>query len=196
MSLNWELSRVFPGDGLWLWVWVKCCSHVMDTLSTRLNGWDNACQTSTKPTRVSAPYSSCIWETVIIQVTLMKFSWVIGRDSPFSHLFPHVIIYSITWNDSSIFLIYSLCGWNYSHFGHWGLCWLLGPVFFELLTNFPTLWKALGGTSGSILYTLLVPGLDSTLGTEEKLETNVWKNRHDFKCQKVGLNSKNLKKNN
>lgn len=80
----------------------------------------------------------------------------------------------IRYNDSSIFLIYSFCGWNYTHFGHWGLCWLLGPVFFELLTNFPTLWKALGGTSGSILYTLLVPGLDSTLGTEEKLETNVW----------------------
>lgn len=24
--------------------------------------------------------------------------------------------------------IYSFCNWNYFHFDHWGLCWLLGPV--------------------------------------------------------------------
>lgn len=132
-----------------------------------------------------------IWETVTIQVTLMKFSWVIRRDSPFSYLFPHLIIYPMAWNESSIFLYLFILQLKF-----WSPGTLLapGPCGFELLTNFPTLWKALGGSSGSILYTLLVLGLESTRGTEEKLETQCLNNRHVFECQRVGLNSKNLKK--
>lgn len=154
----------------------------MDTLSTRLNGWDNACQACFNKT-------NSLLSPLILPV-------LFGKQSLSSHTDEILLSY---WERFSFLPSISACDHIFDH-----LEWQLDiPYLFILWLKLFPLWS---------LGTLLAPGpcvfwavdklpyfmegtgLDSTLGTEEKLETNVWNNRHDFKCQKVGLNSKNLKK--
>lgn len=91
--------------------------------------------------------------------------------------------------------IYSFCSWNYSYSGHWGLCWLLGPVVLRL----PYFMEGTGRHFRlHLVYTSCPRPRINTFFKEpwhwRKTRNQCLNIRHVFKCQRVGLNSKNLKK--
>lgn len=119
---------------------VSCDEHAVNMT----DGWDNACQASTKPTRIPAP---------------LPFLRYLGNSHYPSHTYESLLSYSERFFLSpTYFLIWSYSQWlgmrvqysfiySFCKLKFWSPGTLLvpGPCGFELLTNFPTLWKALGG---------------------------------------------------
>lgn len=173
--------RVFPVARPWLRIWVKCCSHMKDTLSTWL-------MTETMFARfqqiklTSLPYilSELFREKSLCNPQLWNSPELFGEIflSPIYFLI-WACVHSLGVTIQYPF-IHSFCSWDYSRFGQWGLCWLLSRVALWLWAGdkLPHFVEGTRRHFRPILDILLVSGLESTLsprnlGTEEKLGTKI-----------------------